>query len=174
MYRLSRLNNRLARRRERRGYLSSLKCLSRLFGEKNAISFGVNLAVNNPAGGGGLEMLAQVALLSVFRRLLVHDRFLRRLLRHLALSISAAGDAHSADRAEAESAELQNVTPRGLLAVVFHGSSLIPKLLVVLGRFPVLIGRSPLIRERGGSHENTLAPGDFATLESTGESVPHF
>ena len=131
--------------------------LSRLLGEENAISGGVDLAVNNPARRGGLEMLAAVALLAVFRGLLVHDRFLRGLLCHLALSIRAAGDAHCADSAEAISAELENFAPRGLLAVVFHGSSLILKLLVFLGRFPVLIDMSPSIRERGFRHKNALA-----------------
>ena len=105
-------------------------------------------------------MLAAAALLAVFWGLLVHDRFLRGLLRDL-LCIRAAGYAHRADSAEAISAELQNFAPRGFLAVVFHGSSLILKLLVFLGRFPVLIDLSPSIREQGFSHKGALAQVDL-------------
>jgi hypothetical protein len=130
-------------------------CLSRLLGEENAISGRGDLALDDPTGSWGREMLAAGALLSVFRGCLVHDRFLLGLLRDL--SIRAAGEGHGADRAEATSAELQNFAPRGLLAVVFHGSSLVLKLLVFLGRFPVLIDVSPSIRERGFSHESPLA-----------------
>jgi len=108
-------------------------------------------------------MLAASALLAIFWGLLIHDRFLRSLLSDL--SIRAAGDAHSADRAQAVSAKLENFTPRGLLAVIFHGSSLILKLLVFLGRFPVLVDRSPSIRKRGGGRESAPAQRGLATLQ---------
>ncbi len=82
-------------------------------------------------------MQAAAALLAVFRGYLVHDRFLLGLFRDL--SIRAAGKAQSADRAQAVSAKLQNVSPRCLLAIVFHGVVLVLRLLVFLGRFPVLV-----------------------------------
>ncbi len=83
-------------------------------------------------------MLAATALLSVFRGLLVHDRFLLGFRGYL--RIRAAGDSDRAQSAEGVCAERKNFAPRtaaGLLGVVFHGVVLILRLLV-FGRFPVL------------------------------------